>query len=104
MLYEVITDEVTLAYLDERKAENGSLRAEPKIHYADADAVYCQTLTIDTAALSPVVAYPFLPENGKPIETAVADDLKIDQVMIGSCTNGRIEDLRIAAKIMEGKP
>jgi len=96
-------DEVTLKYLDERAEENGGLRAEPKIHYADEDAVYCQTLTIDTAALSPVVAYPFLPENGKPIETAVADDLKIDQVMIGSCTNGRIEDLRVAAEIVKGK-
>jgi 3-isopropylmalate/(R)-2-methylmalate dehydratase large subunit len=55
------------------------------------------------ANLSPVIAYPFLPSNGKPVEQAVADDLKIDQVMIGSCTNGRIEDLRIAAKIMKGK-
>jgi len=96
-------DEVTKKYLEERAEENGGLRAEPKIHYADEDAVYCQTLTIDTAALSPVVAYPFLPENGKPIETAVADDLKIDQVMIGSCTNGRIEDLRVAAEIVKGK-
>ena len=96
-------DAVTEKYLAERAEENGGLRAEPKIHYADADAVYCQTLTIDTAALSPVVAYPFLPENGKPIETAVADDLKIDQVMIGSCTNGRIEDLRVAAEIVKGK-
>jgi 3-isopropylmalate/(R)-2-methylmalate dehydratase large subunit len=96
-------DEVTEKYLAERAEENGGLRAEPKIHYADEDAVYCQTLTIDTAALSPVVAYPFLPENGKPIETAVADDLKIDQVMIGSCTNGRIEDLRVAAEIVKGK-
>jgi len=96
-------DAVTEKYLAERAEENGGLRAEPKIHYADEDAVYCQTLTIDTAALSPVVAYPFLPENGKPIETAVADDLKIDQVMIGSCTNGRIEDLRVAAEIVKGK-
>ncbi|HEY9128642.1 MAG TPA: 3-isopropylmalate dehydratase large subunit [Sulfurovum sp.] len=96
-------DEVTEKYLAERAEENGGLRAEPKIHYADEDAVYCQTLKIDTAALSPVVAYPFLPENGKPIETAVADDLKIDQVMIGSCTNGRIEDLRVAAEIVKGK-
>jgi len=55
------------------------------------------------ANLSPVIAYPFLPSNGKPIEQAVKDDLSIDQVMIGSCTNGRIEDLRIAAKIMKGK-
>ena len=95
-------DDVTLAYLENRKEVNGGLRAEPKIHAADADAVYCQTITIDTAALSPVIAYPFLPSNGKPVEQAVADDLKIDQVMIGSCTNGRIEDLRIAAEIMKG--
>jgi len=95
-------DDVTLAYLEDRKVANGGLRAEPKIHASDADAKYCQTIVIDTAVLSPVIAYPFLPSNGKPVEQAVADDLKIDQVMIGSCTNGRIEDLRIAAKIMEG--
>ncbi|TNF45332.1 MAG: 3-isopropylmalate dehydratase large subunit [Epsilonproteobacteria bacterium] len=96
-------DAVTEKYLEERAEENDGLRAEPKIHYSDEDAEYCQTLTIDTAALSPVIAYPFLPENGKPVETAVADDLKIDQVMIGSCTNGRIEDLRVAAEIVKGK-
>ena len=95
-------DDVTLAYLEERKEANGGLRAEPKIHSSDADAEYCQVISIDTAALSPVIAYPFLPSNGKPVEQAVADDLKIDQVMIGSCTNGRIEDLRIAAEIMKG--
>jgi len=96
-------DDITLAYLDERKEVNGGLRAEPKIHVSDADAEYCQVITIDTSALSPVIAYPFLPSNGKPVEQAVADDLKVDQVMIGSCTNGRIEDLRIAAEIMKGK-
>ena len=96
-------DDITLAYLEERKEANGGLRAEPKIHVSDENAEYCQVITIDTAALSPVIAYPFLPSNGKPVEQAVADDLKIDQVMIGSCTNGRIEDLRIAAEIMKGK-
>jgi 3-isopropylmalate/(R)-2-methylmalate dehydratase large subunit len=96
-------DDITLAYLEERKEANDGLRAEPKIHSSDADAEYCQVITIDTAALSPVIAYPFLPSNGKPVEQAVADDIKIDQVMIGSCTNGRIEDLRIAAKILKGK-
>ncbi|WP_309496370.1 3-isopropylmalate dehydratase large subunit [Sulfurovum sp.] len=95
-------DDVTLAYLEDRKEVNGGLRAEPKIHTSDADAEYCQFITIDTSALSPVIAYPFLPSNGKPVEQAVADDLKVDQVMIGSCTNGRIEDLRIAAEIMKG--
>ncbi len=95
-------DDVTLAYLEDRKEANGGLRAEPKIHASDTDAEYCQVISIDTSVLSPVIAYPFLPSNGKPVEQAVEDDLKIDQVMIGSCTNGRIEDLRIAAKIMEG--
>jgi 3-isopropylmalate/(R)-2-methylmalate dehydratase large subunit len=96
-------DDITLEYLKQREEENGNLRAEPIIHQADSDAVYCQTITIDTASLSPVIAYPFLPSNGKSVEQAVSDDLKIDQVMIGSCTNGRLEDLRIAAKIVEGK-
>jgi 3-isopropylmalate/(R)-2-methylmalate dehydratase large subunit len=95
-------DDVTLAYLQERKEANAGLRAEPKIHSSDEDATYCQVITIDTAALSPVIAYPFLPSNGKPVEQAVSDDIKVDQVMIGSCTNGRIEDLRIAAEIMKG--
>ncbi len=96
-------DAISQAYLDERAEANGGLRSEPKLHASDADALYCQEITIDMAALSPVIAYPFLPSNGKSVEQAVSDDLRIDQVMIGSCTNGRIEDLRIAAKIMEGK-
>ena len=99
----IAVDEITLNYLDERKAANNGLRTEPKIHYSDQDAGYCQTVTIDTAALSPVVAYPFLPSNGKPVEQAVNDNIDIDQVMIGSCTNGRLEDLRIAADILRGK-
>ena len=96
-------DEISQAYLDEREEINGGLRSEPKLHYSDADATYSQEITIDMASLSPVIAYPFLPSNGKPIEQAVEDDLKIDQVMIGSCTNGRIEDIRIAAQIMKGQ-
>ncbi len=96
-------DEVSQKYLDERAEANGGLRSEPKIHYSDEDATYCQEITIDMANLSPVIAYPFLPSNGKPVEQAVEDDLKIDQVMIGSCTNGRLEDLRIAAEIVKGK-
>ena len=96
-------DAITQTYLDERKEANGGLRAEPKLHYSDDDATYCREITIDMENLSPVIAYPFLPSNGKPVEQAVKDDLAIDQVMIGSCTNGRIEDLRIAAAIMKGK-
>ncbi|CUV65028.1 3-isopropylmalate dehydratase large subunit [Sulfurovum sp. enrichment culture clone C5] len=99
----IAVDEVTLAYLEERRAANGKLRDEPKIYYSDSNASYVQTLRIELDKLSPVIAYPFLPSNGKSIEQAVADDIKIDQVMIGSCTNGRLEDLRIAASIMKGK-
>ena len=99
----IAVDDIALAYLEERRKANNGFRAEPKIYHSDSDAVYSQVITIDVSKLSPVIAYPFLPSNGKSIEQAVADDLKIDQVMIGSCTNGRIEDLRIAAKIMKGK-
>jgi 3-isopropylmalate/(R)-2-methylmalate dehydratase large subunit len=67
-------DEISQAYLDERAEANGGLRAEPKLHYSDADATYCQEITIYMENLSPVIAYPFLPSNGKPGEQAVADD------------------------------
>jgi len=96
-------DAITEAYLDERAEANGGLRSEPKIHYSDDDAQYAQVVTIDLDTLSPVIAYPFLPSNGRSMEEAVKDDLSIDQVMIGSCTNGRLEDLRIAAEIVKGK-
>ncbi len=99
----IAVDDITKAYLDERAKINGGLRAEPKIHYSDEDAEYCQVIEIDLDKLSPVVAYPFLPSNGKSMEEAVKDDIEIDQVMIGSCTNGRLEDLRIAAEIVKGK-
>ncbi len=96
-------DEITTAWLDEVAGANGGLRSEPKIHHSDPDAEYAQVVTIDLDTLSPVVAYPFLPENGHSMEEAAADEIAIDQVMIGSCTNGRIEDLRIAAEIVRGK-
>ncbi len=99
----IAVDDITRAYLDERAEVNGGLRAEPKIHYSDEDADYCQVVEIDLDTLSPVIAYPFLPSNGKSMEEAVKDDIEIDQVMIGSCTNGRLEDLRIAAEIVKGK-
>ncbi|MGD9595586.1 MAG: aconitase family protein, partial [Wolinella sp.] len=67
------------------------------------DALYEQTIEIDVEKLEPVIAYPFLPSNGKSISQAVKDDLKIDQAFIGSCTNGRLSDLRIAAQILKGK-
>jgi len=99
----IAVDDITKEYLDSVAAANGGLRAEPKYFYSDEDANYTQTITIDLDKLEPVVAYPFLPENGKSITTAVNDKIAIDQVMIGSCTNGRLEDLEIAAKIVKGK-
>ncbi len=99
----IAADDITKEYLEKVKEANGGLRSEPKYFYSDEDAEYCQVIEIDLDKLSPVVAYPFLPENGKSIEVAVKDDIKIDQVMIGSCTNGRLEDLEIAAKILKGK-
>jgi len=95
----VAYDEITKEFLDTRD----SLRAEPKIHYSDEDAIYCQVIEVDVAALEPVIAYPFLPSNGHSVTTAVNDNIKVDQVFIGSCTNGRLSDFETAAKILEGK-
>ncbi|WMJ76503.1 MULTISPECIES: 3-isopropylmalate dehydratase large subunit [unclassified Sedimentibacter] len=67
---------------------------------ADDDAVYDEVIEIDLSTLTPVVSFPHLPENAKPISEV--GDVKIDQVVIGSCTNGRIEDMRIAAEILKG--
>ena len=94
----VAVDDITKAFLKDK-----NLAREPKLFYSDEDAVYMQVLHIDVANLDPVIAYPFLPSNGKSINEAVKDDLSIDQVFIGSCTNGRLEDLRIAAKILKGR-
>ena len=74
---------------------------EPVVYEADADAVYAAEYTIDLSTLRPTVSFPHLPENTKTIDEAT--DVKIDQVVIGSCTNGRISDLAIAAEILEGK-
>ena len=68
---------------------------------ADADAVYDEEYTIDLSTLKPTVAFPHLPENTKTIDEV--GDIAIDQVVIGSCTNGRISDMRIAAEIMKDR-
>ncbi len=99
----VAVDDVTREFLDDRAKVNGSLRDTPKEHYSDEDASYCQVIKIDVAKLEPVIAYPFLPENGKSVSTAVADNIKVDQVFVGSCTNGRLSDLKIASEILDGK-
>lgn len=68
---------------------------------ADADARYAQTVEIDLSALRPVVSFPHLPENTKRVMD-IASPIVIDQVVIGSCTNGRLEDMEIAASILKG--
>ena len=99
----VAYDETTKEFLAQRADANDGLRAEPKIHQSDDDASYCQVIEIDVAALEPVIAYPFLPENGHSMSQAVEDNIKVDQVFVGSCTNGRLSDLKIASQILDGK-
>lgn len=89
-------DATTEAYLKER-VKDRSWEAVT----ADTDAVYAREITIELDKLVPVVAYPHLPENTHP--AAEGRDIKIDQVVIGSCTNGRLEDLAQAAEIMQGR-
>ncbi|QFR44097.1 3-isopropylmalate dehydratase large subunit [Sulfurimonas xiamenensis] len=94
----VAFDAVTKDFLADK-----NLAREPRIHYSDEDASYTQILEIDVANLEPVIAYPFLPSNGHSITQAVKDRIKIDQAFIGSCTNGRLGDLKTAAEILKGK-
>lgn len=92
-IFEV--DDITLEYI----REHGG--AEPKIYKADSDAVYDETIDIDLSAIEPTVSFPHLPENAKTFDQF--GDIKIDQVVIGSCTNGRLEDLQLAAEIMKDR-
>ncbi len=88
-------DEKTLEYVKEHSDK------EYTVFEADEDAEYDAVYEIDLSTLRPTVAFPHLPENTKTIDEV--GDVEIDQVVIGSCTNGRMDDLRIAAKILEGK-
>jgi 3-isopropylmalate/(R)-2-methylmalate dehydratase large subunit len=88
-------DDKTLAY------EKGRFQREPKVYTADPDADYTRVVEIDLSTLRPTVSFPHLPENTKTIDEAAG--VKIDQAVIGSCTNGRIEDMRVAASILKGR-
>ncbi len=88
-------DEKTIEYMKEHSAK------PYKVFEADEDAVYEETYTIDLGALEPTVAFPHLPENTKTVKES--GEVKIDQVVIGSCTNGRIDDLRAAAAVLKGR-
>lgn len=88
-------DDLTIKYMKEHSTK------EFTTYEADEDAEYEEVYTIDLSTLKPTVAFPHLPENTKTIDEV--GEVAIDQVVIGSCTNGRIDDLRIAAKVLEGR-
>ncbi len=89
-------DELAKAYMDEHSTKQYT------VYEADEDAIYDEVYTIDLNSLRPTIAFPHLPENTKTIDE-ITEDIKIDQVVIGSCTNGRIDDLRCAAKVLKDK-
>lgn len=88
-------DEQTLAYMKEHASGCG------KTYEADTDAEYTRTVTIDLAQLEPTVSFPHLPSNARKI-SEITETIPMDQAVIGSCTNGRISDLRAAAEILKG--
>ena len=93
----IIPDAITKKYIRDHVAAD---RDRQPIYYApDPDASYCRVIEYDCADIEPQVSFPHLPSNAKPISKV--GKVKIDQVVIGSCTNGRMEDLRIAAKVLK---
>jgi 3-isopropylmalate/(R)-2-methylmalate dehydratase large subunit len=88
-------DEKTIAYIQ------GRLQREYRIYQSDPDAGYAREIDIDVCRIEPQVALPHLPENARSVREI--GEIKIDQVVIGSCTNGRLEDLRVAAEILKGQ-
>jgi 3-isopropylmalate/(R)-2-methylmalate dehydratase large subunit len=88
-------DAATRAYVE------GRVKRPYQEYQADDDAKYARVVEIDASAIEPQVAFPHLPENTKPISQV--GEIKIDQAVIGSCTNGRLEDLRVAAGILRGR-
>ncbi|SMC18839.1 3-isopropylmalate dehydratase, large subunit [Clostridium acidisoli DSM 12555] len=88
-------DDITLEYV------KGRTQREPKVFKADEDAEYSKVYEINLEDIKPTVSFPHLPDNTRTIDKV--GEVKIDQVVIGSCTNGRMDDLRIAASILKGK-
>jgi len=91
----IAADATTRAYVE------GRFRRKAVYYTSDPDAAYAETFDWDVSDLGPVVACPNLPENVKPVEAL--SDVRLDQVVIGSCTNGRLSDLEIAARILKGR-
>ena len=90
-------DDFTREYCD------GRFQGTPVEYTADEDAEYDETYVIDLSTLRPTVAFPHLPENTKTVDEIGETEVKIDQCVIGSCTNGRLSDLRAAANVLKGK-
>ena len=90
-----LVDEITREYMDQR------VNRPYKVYEPDADAVYVRTIDIELSRIRPTISFPHLPENTRTIDEV--GDIDIQQVVIGSCTNGRLSDMRIAAEIMKGK-
>ena len=90
-------DDVTREYC------NGRYKGTPVEYTADEDAVYDEEYTIDLSEIRPTVAFPHLPENTRTVDEIGETEVKIDQCVIGSCTNGRITDLRAAAEVFKGR-
>lgn len=88
-------DDLAIQYMKEHS------KREFTCYEADEDAMYEETYTIDLSQLKPTVSFPHLPENTKTIDEV--GDVKIDQAVIGSCTNGRMDDMRAAAKVLKGR-
>lgn len=91
----IAPDEKTMAFV------NGRLKRSMEVFASDKDAKYCDVVEIDVSKLEPQVSFPHLPENTKNVSEA--SDIEIQQSVIGSCTNGRIEDMRVAAEILKGR-
>ncbi|RKY62663.1 MAG: 3-isopropylmalate dehydratase large subunit [Candidatus Latescibacterota bacterium] len=91
----IAPDEKVLCYVRARTDEPF------QVYTSDPDAEYARAVEVDVSSLEPLVAFPHLPSNGKPISEV--GEVHIDQVVIGSCTNGRLEDLRVAARILKGR-
>ncbi|MFN2449786.1 MAG: 3-isopropylmalate dehydratase large subunit [Candidatus Baltobacteraceae bacterium] len=113
-----ITGRITMANMAiEAGAKNGIFHADAKtiafvkertdrpfiVEHADDDALYEQQITIDVGNLEPQIACPHTPDNVHPISEVTREEINVDQVFIGSCTNGYIDDLRVVAKILDGK-
>ncbi len=91
----IVPDATTREYVESRAQHN------PKYCTSDPEALYTKTLEFDCTDIEPQVSLPHLPENAKPISEVEGMHVEVDQVVIGSCTNGRLEDLRVAAEILK---